>query len=173
MQCKGKKCKATPLLSQTPRLMRPISANPLAQLLAHVVMARSLSLFAIHAIAECRACKCSTSAITRNCGLIVETGRKRRAANQISRTTPKVYFAKAAVQRKRPGTLQNEKQAIGRWKSSLGHVRIDRITTPRIAAFIDKRMKGAAFGGRELEPVWSNRLLAQSACPLVPPGRES
>lgn len=64
-----------------------------------------------------------------------------------------VYFAKAAVQRKRPGTLQNEKQAIGRWKSSLSHVRIDRITTPMIAAFIDKRMKGGAFGGRELEPV--------------------
>ena len=63
------------------------------------------------------------------------------------------YFAKATVQRKRPGTLQNELQAIARWKSCLGHVRIDRIATPMIAAYVDRRMKGGAFGGRVLQPV--------------------
>ncbi|MGB8353412.1 MAG: site-specific integrase [Chthoniobacteraceae bacterium] len=63
------------------------------------------------------------------------------------------YFAKAIVTRKRAGTLENERQAIGRWKSSIGHVRIDRIATPMIAAYVDKRMKGGTFGGRELQPV--------------------
>ena len=63
------------------------------------------------------------------------------------------YFQKATVQRKRLGTLQNERQAIARWKSCLGHVRIDRIGTPLISAYIDKRMKGGAFGGRKLSGV--------------------
>ena len=55
------------------------------------------------------------------------------------------YFAKATVQRKRPGTLQNERQAIARWQSCIGHVRIDRIATPMIASYVDRRMKGSAF----------------------------
>jgi integrase len=63
------------------------------------------------------------------------------------------YFEKARVQRKRPGTLQNEQQAIARWRSHVGHLRIDKITTPMIAAFLDKRLKGGAFGGRKLKPV--------------------
>ncbi len=63
------------------------------------------------------------------------------------------YFGKAKVQRKRPGTLENERQAIARWKSCVGHLRVDRITTPMIAAFMDKRMKGGTFGGRPLQPV--------------------
>jgi hypothetical protein len=40
------------------------------------------------------------------------------------------YFEKARVQRKRPGTIENERQAIVRWRSHLGHLRIDKITTP-------------------------------------------
>ena len=63
------------------------------------------------------------------------------------------YFEKAKVQRKRPGTLANERQAIARWRDHLGHVRIDRIATPIITAYIDKRLKGAVFCGRELDPV--------------------
>ncbi len=61
------------------------------------------------------------------------------------------YFEKAKVQRKRPGTIENERQAIARWRSHLGHLRIDKIATPMIAAFVDKRLKGGAFGGRKLE----------------------
>src|SRR4029077_15244154 len=61
------------------------------------------------------------------------------------------YFNKAKVRRKRPGTIENEQQAIARWRSHLGHVRIDRITTPMIAAFVDKRLKGAVFGHRRLQ----------------------
>ena len=62
------------------------------------------------------------------------------------------YFAKATVQRKRPGTIENERQAISRWQRHLGHVRIDRIMTPAIASYVDKRLKGGRFAGRRLAP---------------------
>ena len=64
-----------------------------------------------------------------------------------------IYLNKAKVQRKRPGTLQNEQQAIARWRSHLGHVRIDKIATPIVASFVDKRLKGGFFGKRKLEAV--------------------
>jgi integrase len=63
----------------------------------------------------------------------------------------RLYFDKAKVCRKRPGTIENEKQAVVRWRAHLGHIRIDRITTPVIAAFTDKRLKGAKFGERKLD----------------------
>jgi integrase len=63
------------------------------------------------------------------------------------------YLDKATVQRKRTGTLENERQAIGRWRDHLGHVRVDRIASSSIAAFKDKRLKGASFGGRVLGAV--------------------
>src|SRR5215831_3256526 len=61
-----------------------------------------------------------------------------------------IYFDKAKVQRKRRGTLDGERQALARWCGHIGHVRIDRIGTPAIAAFIDKRLKGGIFCGRKL-----------------------
>ena len=61
------------------------------------------------------------------------------------------YFEKAKVQRKRPGTLAGERQALARWCDHLGHVRIDQIGTPIISAYIDKRLKGGMFCGRKLE----------------------
>jgi len=63
------------------------------------------------------------------------------------------YFEKAKVQRKRSGTIENERQSLARWRAHLGHVRIDKISTPMIAAFMDKRLKGGAFGGRKLKSV--------------------
>jgi hypothetical protein len=63
------------------------------------------------------------------------------------------YLNKAKVQRKRPGTVQNERQAITRWQSHLGHVRIDKIATPIVASYTEKRLKGGLFGRRRLEPV--------------------
>jgi integrase len=63
-----------------------------------------------------------------------------------------IYFDKAKVQRKRRGTLDGERQALARWCDHIGHVRIDRIATPAIAAFIDKRLKGGTFCGRKLGP---------------------
>jgi len=64
-----------------------------------------------------------------------------------------LYFQKARVQRKRPGTVENERQATARWRDFLGHVRIDRIATPAISAYIDKRLKGGVFCGRALGAV--------------------
>jgi integrase len=63
------------------------------------------------------------------------------------------YFEKAKVQRKRPGTLENERQAIERWRDYLGHLRIDQIATPAITAYLDKRLKGGIFCGRKLQPI--------------------
>ena len=63
------------------------------------------------------------------------------------------YFEKAKVQRKRPGTLAGEREAVARWCDHLGHVRIDQIGTPIISAFIDKRLKGGKFCGRKLAAV--------------------
>jgi integrase len=63
------------------------------------------------------------------------------------------YFEKAKVQRKRPGTVANERQALARWCDHLGHVRIDRIATPIITAYLDKRLNGGIFCGRKLESV--------------------
>jgi integrase len=63
------------------------------------------------------------------------------------------YFEKAKVQRKRPGTLAGEREALARWCDYLGHVRIDQIGTPLISSFIDKRLKGGKFHGRKLGTV--------------------
>jgi integrase len=63
------------------------------------------------------------------------------------------YLNKAKVQRKRPGTLQSEQQAIARLRSHLGHVRIDKIAAPVVASFVEKRLKGGLFGKRKLEAV--------------------
>jgi integrase len=63
------------------------------------------------------------------------------------------YFEKATVQRKRAGTIENERQAVSRWRSHIGHVRIDKITAPIIASFLEKRLKGGAFGSRKLQAV--------------------
>lgn len=63
------------------------------------------------------------------------------------------YFGKAKVQRKRIGTIENERQALGRWRDHLGHIRIDHIAVPIISAYADKRLKGGVFAGRKLKPV--------------------
>lgn len=62
------------------------------------------------------------------------------------------YFDRAEVQRKRAGTIANETQAIARWRHHLGRVRIDRIATPMITSYIDKRLRGGVFAGRKLGP---------------------
>jgi hypothetical protein len=64
-----------------------------------------------------------------------------------------IYFEKANVQRKRPDTVAGEREALARWCHHLGHVRIDHITTPLIASYIDKRLKGGKFCSRKLAAV--------------------
>src|SRR4029453_18834068 len=55
--------------------------------------------------------------------------------------------------RKRAGTLENERQAIERWRDYLGHVRIDQIATPAITAYLHKRREGGIFCSRKLQPI--------------------
>jgi integrase len=42
---------------------------------------------------------------------------------------------------KRPRTIERERTSLIRWVSVLGHVRLDKITRPMIAAFVDARLK--------------------------------
>ena len=82
-----------------------------------------------------------------------ESAAQQSAINRSFAITCATYFEKAKVQRKRPDTVANERQAIARWCDHLGHVRIDQIATPLIASYIDKRLKGGKFCGRKLAPV--------------------
>lgn len=51
------------------------------------------------------------------------------------------YMASAEFLAKKPGTRENEKQALKRWSKHLGGVRIDWIKTSHIAAFRNARKK--------------------------------
>jgi integrase len=42
---------------------------------------------------------------------------------------------------KRPRTIDRERTSLTRWMEALGHLRLDKITKPMIAAFIDARLK--------------------------------
>lgn len=64
-----------------------------------------------------------------------------------------IYFEKPKVSRKRAGTLENERQSLARWRHQIGHVRIDQISTSMVTAFVEKRLRGAAFGKRHLDGV--------------------
>src|SRR5450432_2917538 len=72
---------------------------------------------------------------------IPQTGRKPLFENYCNE-----YFEKASVRKKRPGTIQNERQAVARCQDH-------RITTPIIADYVDRRLKGGGFCGRALPPV--------------------
>jgi len=62
------------------------------------------------------------------------------------------YLLRAATLAKKPGTVQNETQSLARWKSHLGSTTVDKISTPMISAFCEKRLKGARIGGKEFAP---------------------
>ena len=58
------------------------------------------------------------------------------------------YLDMATTRAKRSGTLENETQAISRWRAHLAGVRIDRITTPLLKTFAELRLKGCRLGGK-------------------------
>src|SRR4051812_7076225 len=62
------------------------------------------------------------------------------------------YLTRSGTIAKKLGTLENETQALGRWKAHLGAVPIDRVMTPMIATYIERRSKGTTFGKRTLDP---------------------
>lgn len=61
------------------------------------------------------------------------------------------YLAMQSTRAKRPGTLENEAQALTRWRAHLGTVRVDRIDTPLIKTFAEMRMRGCTIGGRKYD----------------------
>ncbi len=59
------------------------------------------------------------------------------------------YLGMAATRAKKSGTLENEEQAINRWRAHIGPTRIDRVATPAIKSFIEMRLRGCALGGKK------------------------
>lgn len=53
---------------------------------------------------------------------------------------------------KTAGTLENETQALERWKKHLGFIPVDKVSTPMISAYKEKRLKGLRFGERKFKP---------------------
>jgi len=51
------------------------------------------------------------------------------------------FFETVQNSGKRPRTVERERTSLVRWIAALGHVRVDKITKPMIAAFIDARLK--------------------------------
>lgn len=62
------------------------------------------------------------------------------------------YLHMATTRAKRSGTLENETQAISRWRAHLAGVRIDRITTPLLKTFAELRLSGCRLGGKTFAP---------------------
>jgi integrase len=62
------------------------------------------------------------------------------------------YLALASTQQKRKATRSKETDALARWKAHLATVKVDRITTPMIKAFVEKRLRGCQLAGKAYEP---------------------
>jgi integrase len=71
------------------------------------------------------------------------------------------YLRMASTRAKKPGTLENETQAIKRWSAHLGGFRLDAIKTPIIKSFAELRQRsdGCILGGRRFK-VASGRTVA-------------
>jgi integrase len=65
------------------------------------------------------------------------------------RTWADEYLALTQTLAKKAGTLENEKQSIERWKAHFDCPRVDKITTPLISAFKEKRLNGGKFGAKK------------------------
>ncbi|MFZ4777173.1 MAG: tyrosine-type recombinase/integrase [Terrimicrobiaceae bacterium] len=62
------------------------------------------------------------------------------------------YLALQSTVSKRARTQSKESEALGRWVSHLGGIRLDKIATPSIKGFIEKRLKGCELGGKKYSP---------------------
>ena len=54
------------------------------------------------------------------------------------------YLASSTLAQKKQRTQDSERQAIGRWSAHLGGVRLDKITSPLIHSYREKRLAGGA-----------------------------
>ena len=62
------------------------------------------------------------------------------------------YLEMASTRQKRRRTLEKEAAALAMWRSHLGGVRLDQITTPLIRDFIEKRLNGCHLCGKHYDP---------------------
>jgi hypothetical protein len=53
----------------------------------------------------------------------------------------KDYLGMASTRAKKPGTLENETQALSRWTAHLGGFRLDAIKTPIVKSYVEKRQR--------------------------------
>ena len=62
------------------------------------------------------------------------------------------YLTLTQTLSKKTGTVQNEKQALERWKAHLGTIAVDKVSTPMISGYKEKRLKGGHFGKKKFKP---------------------
>ena len=62
----------------------------------------------------------------------------------------KEYLVMASTRAKKPGTLENETQALSRWTAHFGGFRLDAIKTPIIKGYVEKRQRedGCTLAGK-------------------------
>ena len=58
------------------------------------------------------------------------------------------YLTSASTQSKRPRTIKKEGQSLGLWVAVCGSIKIDKISTPTIRLYSEKRLKGSLVKGR-------------------------
>jgi integrase len=62
------------------------------------------------------------------------------------------YLAMASTRAKRARTQEKEKAAIELWRGHLCDMRIDRINTPILKSFVEKRLRGCRIGKKTFAP---------------------
>ena len=62
------------------------------------------------------------------------------------------YLTLQSTSSKRPATKSKETDALSRWSAHLGNMRLDKILTPAIKGFIEKRLKGCEIRGKKYAP---------------------
>jgi integrase len=62
------------------------------------------------------------------------------------------YLHMASTHAKQPRTQEKEKAALDLWRGHLGDIRIDRISTPLLKSFIEKRLRGCGIAKKNLAP---------------------
>src|SRR6476661_583400 len=58
------------------------------------------------------------------------------------------YLRMASTRQKRERTQEKEAGALEMWAAQLGHIRVDRITTPMIKDFVEERLNGCELRGK-------------------------
>ncbi len=84
---------------------------------------------------------------SRNKNALPQRGQRPTFANFASH-----YLQMAFTRQKRQRTQEKEAGALEMWSAHVGHIRVDRITTPTIKDFVEKRLNGCQLRGKRYEP---------------------